>query len=131
VAAQDGEAAVAAVAGERNEHGGQGDGERKTAGDFDDGAEQQHDRRISSSPPGDTHDRGDVADEETGAIPMTTVATVGMSETVARSRRATTPGNYLGVAGYAGPPAPVLVPGRSTRHNYRLSRKVRSESVGR
>jgi hypothetical protein len=66
VAAQHDEAAVAAVAGERDQHRGQRHGERETAGDLDVGAEQQHDRGDEQFANPDAHDRGDDADEEPG-----------------------------------------------------------------
>ncbi|MFD3524587.1 hypothetical protein [Streptomyces sp. NPDC058653] len=50
IGAEDGEAAVAAVAGEGHEHGRQRDQEGEAACGFDVLAEQQHDRGISSSP---------------------------------------------------------------------------------
>ena len=44
------EAVVAAVAGERDQHRGQGDGDGEALGDLDVDGEQQHDRGINSSP---------------------------------------------------------------------------------
>jgi hypothetical protein len=51
LAGQDFKAAVAAVAGERDQHGGQGNSEGKAAGDLDVDGEQQHDHGMSRSPP--------------------------------------------------------------------------------
>ncbi len=66
VIAQDGEAAVAAVAGERHEHGRQGHGQRQAAGGLDVDGEQQNDRGDEEFAPGDAHERGDDADAHAG-----------------------------------------------------------------
>jgi hypothetical protein len=66
VGAQDGEAAVAAVAGEPHQQGGQGNTEREAAGDLDVVGEQQHDRGDEQLAAGDAHQGGLDANADAG-----------------------------------------------------------------